>query len=383
MTEPETLAATPRHAGLHAVLFAAVMLALGALSLERVESYRLTPDRPLIEGQRARDFEAHYDDHFPARTLGVNIWAAIDYVLFDEGHTGVVLGRDGWLYTDEEFAIENDSDAVADANLALMQWIATQLAARQARLLVAIVPAKARVYPEHLDRRLPPTVQAQIYSRAVNALQRLDVPVIGLFPALSAGKATAPTYLQTDTHWTAHGARLAARAIAESVHVQQLASNGDTDFVTIDQPSEPHRGDLLNYLPLDPLFANLLPPPERIARQRTEADPGSTGSADLLGDAGPAPIALVGTSYSANPRWNFVGALKQALRQDVLDYAQDGKGPFVPMLDYLHSPDFATAPPALVIWEVPERYLSARQPLAPYRLPRDVYPDWALAVPGP
>ena len=43
------------------------------------------------------------------------------------------------------------------------------------------------------------------------------------------------------------------------------------------------------------------------------------------------------------------------------NYARDGKGPFVPMLDYLDSADFKNAPPQLVIWELPERYLPVAQ----------------------
>ena len=37
-------------------------------------------------------------------------------------------------------------------------------------------------------------------------------------------------------------------------------------------------------------------------------------------------VGLVGTSYSANPNWNFVGALKEALHSDVVNYAEDGHG---------------------------------------------------------
>lgn len=65
------------------------------------------------------------------------------------------------------------------------------------------------------------------------------------------------------------------------------------------------------------------------------------------------PVALVGTSYSANPNWNFVGALKEALRSDVVSYAEDGHGPVLPMLSYLKSDAFKNSPPQVLIWEFP------------------------------
>jgi len=94
---------------------------------------------------------------------------------------------------------------------------------------------------------------------------------------------------------------------------------------------------------------------------------------DLLGDAETPEVALVGTSYSAQPRWNFHGALQEALQQDVGNYAKEGLGPFAPMFEYLKSADFAQAPPRLVVWEIPERYLVTHQKLDEYHLPSQAF----------
>jgi alginate O-acetyltransferase complex protein AlgJ len=69
---------------------------------------------------------------------------------------------------------------------------------------------------------------------------------------------------------------------------------------------------------------------------------------------------LVGTSYSANPLWNFTGALQEAFGEDVVSYATPAHGPFLPMQEYLDSADFKARAPRLVIWEMPERYLPMR-----------------------
>jgi alginate O-acetyltransferase complex protein AlgJ len=69
------------------------------------------------------------------------------------------------------------------------------------------------------------------------------------------------------------------------------------------------------------------------------------------------PVALVGTSYSANPLWNFAGFLEEALQTDVINAAEEGQGPFETMKTYLASAAFRDNPPELVVWEIPERYL--------------------------
>jgi alginate O-acetyltransferase complex protein AlgJ len=83
----------------------------------------------------------------------------------------------------------------------------------------------------------------------------------------------------------------------------------------------------------------------------------AAGGLDLFGDSGPPPLVLVGTSYSANPNWSFVEALKLSLSQDVINYAREGQGPVAPMKILLQKMDRA-APPPVVIWEFPVRYLS-------------------------
>ena len=77
-------------------------------------------------------------------------------------------------------------------------------------------------------------------------------------------------------------------------------------------------------------------------------------------------VVLLGTSFSADRRWNFDGALKQAFAVDIQNLAEQGQGPIAPMArflsDYLpdHLPNQLQESDnlKLVIWEIPERYLS-------------------------
>ena len=76
-------------------------------------------------------------------------------------------------------------------------------------------------------------------------------------------------------------------------------------------------------------------------------------------------VAVVGTSYSADSRWSFTEALKISLQADVLSVAAAGEGPFAPMAEYLESDTLSELPPQLVIWEIPERYVTSRWDLTP------------------
>jgi alginate O-acetyltransferase complex protein AlgJ len=356
---------------LQSLLFLMLVLAIAALALPRSAPYVLRVDAPLLQGEATRAFEAHYDAQFPARTLGINLWAAIDYVLFGEGRPGVVVGRQHWLYSDEEFALAADTPAVVERNLALIRWVRTQLVAHNVRLVVAVVPAKARVYPEFLGERQPPRLQQDLHRRVHEHLQAEGMTAPDLFAVLSAAKAQAPTFLRTDTHWTPWGAQQAAQALAAPTRraLGPASSRLRQRYRSVSGAELDYPGDLFSFLPLDPYFAGLLPPADRLLEQRTElvADAGAGGG---LLDERPAPrVALVGTSYSAHDRWNFAGALRQALGEDVANYAREGLGPYRPMLDYLAGPDFRRAPPRVLIWELPERYLALPQDLDGYALP--------------
>lgn len=318
------------------------------------------------DGHPTREFEAHYDAVFPVRTLGINVWGAISYLLFDEGKPGVVVGRDGWLYTAEEFAGAPGAAAQVQAHLDAIGAARAELARHGSALLVALVPAKARVVPEHLGGRRPAPVHATLYALALGAVRGQGIAAPDLHEALLTCRAAGEVFLRTDTHWTPAGARCVAGRLAAHARSAGLRAREAVAYRTTVAPAAAHRGDLMSFLPLDPWFARLLPPQDRLERQSTEpvtpasGGPGSSPGQELLDDAPRPDIVLVGTSYSANPNWNFTGALQQAFAEDVVNYAAPAHGPFVPMREYLDSTDFRAAPPHLVIWEIPERYLPMR-----------------------
>jgi len=349
---------------LQAGLFLCFVIAMSVFAALNMRTFDLPAGTRLVDGNRAKVFEAQFDAKFPAKKLGVNLWAAVDYVLFREGKPGVVLGRRGWLYTDEEFVVAEGYERHIRDNLKLIESIHQELTKQGVALVVAIVPAKARVYSEFLTSRTPAEPQLRLHARLLEALTRGRIPTADLFAPLQQGKILQPTYLRADTHWTPWGAKLAAARTAQVVRESAPATTSASRFITHREATRTHRGDLVNFLPLDPYFAALLPQPESVDVMKTAAlaegahlQSTSTNNADLFGDATVPTLALVGTSYSANALWNFAGYLRESLGEDIANYSRQGKGPFVPMLSYLRSEDFRRQRPRLIIWEIPERSL--------------------------
>ena len=349
---------------LYSLLFLALLAALGLWSLGGLGGFQRTAQMSLLDGKLAKAAETHYDEQFPLKRIGTNLWAALDFKLFNEGRPGVVLGRDQWLFSDEEFKPAANAEQTQAENLALLRGVRDTLREHGVELVLAIVPAKARVYPEYIGEQAPASLHDDLYNTFHAQARQANIFAPDLFGPLQAAKARGQVFLRTDSHWTPMGAEVAAQQLAEAVARQTLLNGEPQTFVTENQQQTPYKGDLTNFLPLDPLFSNLLPKPDQLQKRSTRATEEDNGDDGALFADKQIPVALVGTSYSANPNWNFLGALQQALRSDVANYAEDGHGPILPMLKYLQSEEFKNSPPQVVVWEFPERYLPIKNDLS-------------------
>ncbi|MCY1290389.1 putative alginate O-acetylase AlgJ [compost metagenome] len=349
-------------------LFGGMLVGLAGWSTKSFPSFSTAADTPLLNGRLAHAFEKHYDAEFPVKRLGTNLWAALDYTLFDEGRPGVVIGKDGWLFTDEEFK-PAPSATQLDDNWALIRGVQQELERRGVKLVLAIIPAKSRLYPEYLGREQPAALHAALYRDFLNRARQSGMAAPELLETLRQAKDNGQVFLRTDTHWTPLGAEAVAQRLGAAIRAGEGRDLPQQDFVTETGKPAAHKGDLLSFLPLDPLFSELLPQADQLEARKTHAADDAAG-ADLFGDSAQPQVALVGTSFSANPRWNFAGALKQALSADLINYAKDGKGPLDPMLELLQDEGFRQKPARLLVWEFPERYLPMHNDLSRFD------PEW-------
>jgi len=329
-----------------------LVLVVGFVAAALNPALRNAPDAAVMDGSWADTYQAEFDAASPLLAPARTVWGAIDAGLFGQGRPGVLVGADGWLFSREEYA------TVPDVAGAIALWsdrialVRDELAQLDVRLVVAPVPSKASLAGEHAPAPLP-TAAAQRYDAFVAALEERDVIVSDLRPALE--RVNGP-FLRTDTHWTPGGAAAAARAIAATVRGRTpFAGLGETGFETTLAEPEERWGDLTTFLDLGPLLEHLGPPPDLVAVPRTVslAPPATDLFAAVV-----VPVTLVGTSYSADPTWNTVGALREALGADVIDAALTGLGPWEPMHRYLTGEALRSSQPEVVIWEIPERYVT-------------------------
>jgi alginate O-acetyltransferase complex protein AlgJ len=305
-------------------------------------------DRSALTGTLTAQLDSTYRQSLPHREGAIGLFGALRYLLVGEGRQGVVIGDEGWLFTTEEVRPLTDD---LDQSLARIARVRNQLEESGARLVIVPVPGKLDVQVAHSDPETAAGV-ATLYDDFLAGLAARDVPVLDSRAALRRDSSQDVTFFRTDTHWTPHGARNVASALARS----GLVPPGETSFSISAEPEERFTGDLVSYVTTDALAALLGLQPET-ARPYIATAEGDAGL-DIFAGAAEGATLLVGTSYSANPLFSFAEALKLELGRDVLNLAVEGQGPARPMLDYLASAEFHEVPPELVIWEFPVRYLS-------------------------
>lgn len=342
-----------------------VLLVAPAIGLLNPALYKTDNSVPILQGQWQHSFEKAFDKSLPVREFALTTWGIIQFTVAGEGRAGVVVGRDGWLFTTEDFSYAPDYAKERAHKIRLIADIHKRLAEQGIDLQVFIVPDKSRVLAHHLGRvqRQPHTDSR--YADVRTGLLSEGIATPDLLAALQRG-AVDRLFLKTDTHWTPEGAVVAAQEIAQHIPVQATWRQ-HLSFVTTAGAEAEHRGDLLNFLRLGPLYEFFGFELDRfsVPVTRLVEDDSKAASASLF-DEEEIPCTYVGTSNGANLKWNFVGALKQALGTDIYNAAQEGKGPFVPMAEYLASNAFTQTPPQCILWEIPERQIDTVYDLTSY-----------------
>lgn len=303
------------------------------------------------DGRMTGAIEKALDKAMPQRAEIIAFANALRWRITGGANDQVRLGQDGWIFLTEEVQFDADAQDHLASRVALLRDTAQALQAKQVELVVAVVPDKARIYAQHLQGAYPGYLQSR-YSRSVEQLRAAGVRVVDLATPLAQAAATQTVYYRTDTHWNQAGAQVAAQAIAQAI-APTVASTAETTFQTHDKAAAERPGDLLRLMGLDIAPNAWRPLPDTEAAQQTE-QVSQDAPAGLFGDVS-VPVVLTGTSYSQ--RGNFHGYLQQALSRKVLNVSKDGGGFLQATTQYLKDEAFTSAPPTVLVWELPERFL--------------------------
>lgn len=316
-----------------------------------------------LDGKLLRKFETTYDKEFFLREPSIQFWASLQYALFGEGASGVVIGRDGWLYTNQEYLIPNNYRKNLRNQVERIAEIRELLREHGKTLIVAPLPMKLDIYPEYAERPWHPQVP-HVYEDFLSELQARGIDTVPLREAFLAEKEKTqdtPLFFKKDTHWTPEGARLAAQQIAR----QRPELVGSVPFQNKVVDQKPLKNDLMNFIRFDPSLApELFAEPTEVPVYETLAEDTTADDSDaLFGDQNQS-IMLVGTSYTKIEDWNFAGFLREALKNDLLTIAVEARGPFHAMDEFVKGGYLEDSNIKQVIWEFPVRTVLAQRPNA-------------------
>jgi alginate O-acetyltransferase complex protein AlgJ len=358
MTSPKP---TP-HQAFAALAFIAVML-VGAwqITAAALNSDGLEFPRTLLdfrEGRTTQELEKQLDKHLPVRSSLIAGANTLRYLITGGGGDQVRTGRDQWLFLTEELRYDAGGAANLQARADMLGTAALRLNEQGVKLVVALVPDKARIYETKLASGQYPAYNQSRYQDALAALRERKVTTVDLLQPLTQAAAKSEVFYRTDTHWNQVGAEVVARAVASQV--QQLGISLDTTtFKTTSEGSPVERvGDLVRLMGLQDMPNALRPTPDQEAAASTSQTSAESAGGGLFGDVAAVPVVMTGTSYSM--RGNFHGYMQQALSSKVLNTAKDGGGFLQAATAYLTDEAFRSAKPKVLIWEVPERFLMTK-----------------------
>ena len=369
------------------LVFFTLIGGLGLVTLITQDALPFWSMQRFIQGDWRGDLESEFESALPVQDHWRSNWFWLQYGVFGQGLPGVVIGSDGWLFTDEEW---DPLPTQPEFMVQTLERARDHLRGLGMELLVVPVPAKNLIYQEFSGQSLDVDFELR-YSQFLQLLENLEIPSVNLEQVflderqvhLSSGygsgdgsEALPHLFLRTDTHWTPYGARLAAQQVARIVASLDLVQSTQSwIFQSQVVEQQPYPGDLFGFLPggnhgsvnsnsdlprTISLFQTLmerlrpLPKPDLIPTYET-----TIGSGPMLGlfDTPEIPVALVGTSYSAGEAWNFPGFLQEVLGLDLVSFAQEGLGPWQPMIQALENPSLTELGIKLVIWEIPIRFV--------------------------
>lgn len=267
----------------------------------------------------------------------------------------MIIGRDDWLFTNEELLIPGRFDLVMEDHLTDIVEIRDRLQAQGKRLIMIPVPMKATLYREKLDDRVSPRL-LQLERDFPAALAARGIEHQSLFEVFQRGKAESQLFLSRDTHWTPEGARLAA----ETVATQFSELKGSSRYQAAMGSPLRYEGDLTRFIRTSQWLASGIRAPEQLANYEV-APVLEEITEDALFGSSENPLLLIGSSYTDIDAWNFPGFLQQAFSREVVSLSVSAKGPYYSMYEFLETPPNWADDVDVVLWEFPVRTLLSQE----------------------
>ncbi|QCL95535.1 alginate O-acetyltransferase [Agrobacterium tumefaciens] len=267
-------------------------------------------------------------------------------------------GLDGVFFrtnTDfEEFFVRTSE------TMASLRAISDALRVKGTELVFLPLPSRGIVQRAKLDdrdelqARYNAPVAEQEFRHYVAQLQKNGITTVDVLKAIDDHQARGNFFFARDHHWTSSGAHLVASAAAETI--KKLAGYPSLSTYNFETKAV---GSLDYIAPMgheiQALCGSAVEPEKETLWQTTRS---ADDASDLLGNATEtsSPVALVGSSFSATPEFNFAGFLAQETGLDITNYAENGAQFISSLATLVFSKGFHEKPAPLIVWEAPSYY---------------------------
>jgi hypothetical protein len=171
-----------------------------------------------------KEFNTYYNDNFNPRNHYLNIHNYLNFKYLKNLTTNKVhAGDKGWLFYNNKYLPSRRHKIKIDEEI--LTNIASELNHRDSllqtmncKLFVAIIPAKASIYPEYTNTSpLQGEVQFSLNNTLNFIRKRTDVPIINLSDTLLKSKGSYPLYFKHDHHWNHLGGFISSSMILDTV----------------------------------------------------------------------------------------------------------------------------------------------------------------------
>jgi alginate biosynthesis protein AlgX len=275
----------------------------------------------------------------------------------------MVQGYDGWFFR-LQGDLREDFQLFEEASNYITRLV-NIFKQRGTTMVFLSVPSKGIVAHEHLDMSAEKLRSYQLeaakesYGQFVTQMAKTGLLIPNIQQALEGQKDKIGSFFfKRDHHWTSDGARMGAQAIGEMIrNAPEYKNLKPATYVSKQSGTQMMKHKMA--LELQRLCQTEMPP-EEYPRYNTSMEQAADASGEdaLFGDVGGGgdPVALVGSSFSAEEEFNFDGFLSEYTGLPIANHAISGGLLFNAIISYTSSPQFEQEQPPFIIWEAPAIY---------------------------
>lgn len=181
----------------------------------------------ICDGGYQIQIDEWYKDNFPLRSWFVRVNNQILYTLGATINDAIIVGKNGWFYTEEYTS--NMLTEVAEANKQRIEEYAETVRLLKDKIeksgkefVYVITPSKAEVYPEYLPVRYNMLMEKRTgitnnYDYLKEQLTLQGVPFIDMIMILENNKGEIPFFSKTGIHWNYYASSMCAERVVKAI----------------------------------------------------------------------------------------------------------------------------------------------------------------------